>query len=175
MARRKKKRGKQKAKVNALSRQAVRRIEVSARGPWDAESWAPTPEMEARAKAARPFWSYWPAERIDSIDELARAFRLRCAGSLISAFDPQRVPHHPGPYLSEEDADLYARLKDWLIEMRHRPLLRSRVSMVQCVILRDETCHFPALFAQAIDLHVIVRKRSQPHNPLTAETVRVNA
>jgi len=42
---------------------------------WD--GWAPTPEMQARAHAARPFFADWPEEQLRSIEELAAAFRFR--------------------------------------------------------------------------------------------------
>jgi hypothetical protein len=129
-------------------------------GPWDREhDWAPTPEMVARAAATAPFWTRWEFEAVRSIEELNHAFRLRCAGSLAMAADPNRIPRNPGEYLSDSDREAYDHFLDWLLEMHHAGL-KSYIGLVRDVVVLEEVCREPGIFRRAVNLHIAVRGRA---------------
>ncbi|TXH35283.1 MAG: hypothetical protein E6Q98_15945 [Rhodospirillaceae bacterium] len=126
------------------------------RVPEDWSDWAPTEaEMKARLRKSSPmlFWQGWSDDRIDSIEELRKGLGFRCARSLVTAFDPARVPHSASATMSRNEQGIYRRLVAWATEM-HDAKLRHFIPTVAGIILREDTCLDQNRFARAIDLHV---------------------
>ena len=116
---------------------------------------------ETRRKLEVPFWSTWERERLESIEELAYAFRLRVAALLIDAQRLGVLSSHAPEFLSDRDRHVYGRYVEWLGTMRQHYGARTNfvIQRMQAVILQHERCVDQGQFLDAVRLHVRVRSR----------------